>query len=113
MGNRTLSEDWIKLKTWDLPTTLSSLLSILNVSSSPPYTQRQALRRLTRQPAFRACPPQLRQAITHFIGAQPKPKTPGVHQSPTADDRPPLLHMPAPTTKSLLSVFLKRLNEDG
>lgn len=73
---RTLSEDWIKTRTWDLPDDFDALCSALGFPDKRPrFTLWKALRKLTTTPAWRAAPPDIQKAVHAYIG-RPLPLNP-------------------------------------
>lgn len=67
MADAVRNEDWVRLRTWDLPTTLDGLLVQLDVLHASESIQRAALRRLRELPCYEAVPTQLAAAIEEHI----------------------------------------------
>ena len=65
---QTTSEDWIKRSSWDLPTTLDGLLRALRQNPNrPTFAGWQALMKFRLLPAYRACPPDLKERIDDYL----------------------------------------------
>lgn len=64
---QTLQEDWIKTRSWDLPTELAPLLTSLGISGLPASGQRAALHKLTTLPAWQAAPDSIRRPVEKIV----------------------------------------------
>jgi hypothetical protein len=57
------SADWVKVRTWDGPTSVAGLLAALGVKDSPPAAKRGAVQHFMRLPAAASMPASLRRSL--------------------------------------------------
>lgn len=65
-----INEDWIKFRTWDLPT--GSVDEVMEALGVPPERHQEEARRLITLPAFRAAPTALKRELIRTANGGPR-----------------------------------------